>query len=452
MLSTSCLSYNLNVWQDAENDFYVAFYGQILLPLFIAGITGMMLLYEEKFKTKGGGVKSDTELPEHQTDQEPQAAKKSSDILGVAVFALEFVYPSVCITCFRIFQCDAIVTENDDDGQWLKADRRIKCFGVGWYVAMAFSLVTIIYFVIGLPVAIFCILRHFKQRKQYQIIQTSGASSSKSNDEAKMFFEAGAIRKADEGEDGEARWTAMIDGTETQLRGVTRTIIQDDGSHLEYHCCQLEDPIVRAVFGRLYQDFEEKYYWWHSVRLCALFSMSGCVIIVQIIKRAFDSSYALLAAIVFTVLQAIFQPYEDICLDRLELANYASVMMSMFLICMQQNSSIGVSEGFSTTIMWILMLFVLYAAYTVGLFLNDAFLKRGSTHGRLSEMASRVLTSPQQSLSRFNRVSPSKLIGSNDYRVSDMVEDEDNPPDHITLTDNPLITGEEMTVVEEDSL
>eukprot|EP00854_Cymbomonas_tetramitiformis_P004817 gene4817-5885_t len=365
IISGKCLAYNLGIRSPGE--FYSEFIFKVSLPVAILLSLGGLMQY---YGTRAEQMRARND---EKGVQAVNAVKLN--LVTVAVFLLQFIYPSVCIICFGVFRCDEILRDGDlgERSYFLRFDRTVECFKGNWWIVMGCSVVTIIYFIVGGPIVQFLALRYFHSQKKYEVVCTFDSVCSLSPIDSQHVEPMAALtmspmesqeipkKKLDgvkpttpgnktgefifsstdlvtEGalsplSDGLSYSVMEKDGVQLAVRPVTTVIKQDDGSELQYHQSRLDEP---NSFQRLYVPFERRYYFWGSVILLRLFLSTGCVFLVQQGNEDYAIPYALGVSIFFWGASGQFAAYKNPWCDRVDYVCQSSLMITVFFISIQQ--------------------------------------------------------------------------------------------------------------------
>ncbi|KAK3278883.1 hypothetical protein CYMTET_13210 [Cymbomonas tetramitiformis] len=394
MISRKCLAYNLQI--DAPGEFYSEFAFKLSMPLVILlGLGGLMKYYTVRAER--------LRAADNEEGLKAVNAVKLN-LVTVAVFLLQFIYPSVCIFCFGVFRCDEILHEGElgDRSFFLRYDRTVQCFVDEWWIAMGCSVVTIIYYVVGGPVVQYSALRHFHAQKKYKVLFVVDSVQDMAPSDTKHFEPLGAtalsmasageksseaskrsldavqsvtvdskskefiFRKGPEvsyvlGSDSADHYLTELDGVQVAVCPVITMIKQDDGSELRYHLTRLDEP---NSFQRLYKPFENKYYFWSCVIMLRLFLLTGFVALVQQFNEDYAIPYTLGVSIFFWGVSGQFAAYKNPWCDRVDYLCQSSLMIALFFLSVQQAH--GVQESISSFIMFYQVVTSFILLYLIG--------------------------------------------------------------------------------------
>ncbi|KAK3239750.1 hypothetical protein CYMTET_50349 [Cymbomonas tetramitiformis] len=166
LLRVQCLTFNLSV-SSSVKIYYLGLYFKLLLPPVILTVGAVLLRsYNRRIRSLAKRVgKARRGLH--------QARVQKDNLETLCIFLLQFLYPSVTMACCELFLCDEVLSsENLGESQsWLRQDRTIQCYAGSWWIAMGLCLVTAGYYVFGMPIGLFLMLRHLHRHKLYEVIE-----------------------------------------------------------------------------------------------------------------------------------------------------------------------------------------------------------------------------------------------------------------------------------------
>eukprot|EP00854_Cymbomonas_tetramitiformis_P012878 gene12878-15218_t len=373
LLRVQCLTFNLSV-SSSVKIYYLGLYFKLLLPPVILTVGAVLLRsYNRRIRSLAKRVgKARRGLH--------QARVQKDNLETLCIFLLQFLYPSVTMACCELFLCDEVLSsENLGESQsWLRQDRTIQCYAGSWWIAMGLCLVTAGYYVFGMPIGLFLMLRHLHRHKLYEVIE-DGELVGESSADMLMCLKTSmaAVANDDEtcapcGNSGGGEYAGVMEGRpETSVAAVANgdetcapcgnssggecavcpvTIIirQDDSSTILYHKCMLDR---HNPFERLYKPFERKYYFWSCVILLRMFTFTGFMVIIQAIPSTAEYAifYALAIATMFWGLHLSYNPFLLPLADRIEYISLTSFLVTVFLLA--TNEAYGVSTHVCNVLM-----------------------------------------------------------------------------------------------------
>ena len=277
--------------------------------------------------------------------------------MRVMLFVLTFAHPTISAGMFKVFQCSSAAFERLYTKQeWLVADRNIECFvGGPWAVLAAISSATIATYVLGWPSVLSFALWRWKRRPLYKEETTSilrSLSSSSSNG-------GSAALPTEKKTSMENPSSSSSSSTRAGREVVTKTVSADHGVPMKCvdgvykktltvtECSQLDNPKILSIFGSLYEDYEDRWYWWGCYDIFRRLMQTAGVIVFNVItgNKELQLPFGIVVAFVSLVLQAFVLPYKMFALDILQLcvlANQALVLMAVYI---GQSANYGFAMG-----------------------------------------------------------------------------------------------------------
>ncbi|KAK3287373.1 hypothetical protein CYMTET_5114 [Cymbomonas tetramitiformis] len=229
--------------------------------------------------------------------------------LIISVFVLTFIQPTVATYMFQVFNCDPIYHETVEAQYFLVIDRRIECFStVTWWVIAGIAVFVILTYVVGMPIGMLFVLRHFHRQKR--VTDEHGRT---------YFVPAGRLRSQEAG----PPWLVQLspkDGLSSRpaLRSSPVQLVKapvvdpaEAGDELLNAFNMLDLPIFQSYFGVMYTPFRRKFYWMTSYEMLRRLFQSSFIILIRLADRRADLFFALFVANTSTVLQAYAHPFQD---------------------------------------------------------------------------------------------------------------------------------------------
>eukprot|EP00854_Cymbomonas_tetramitiformis_P018579 gene18579-22180_t len=160
ILNFRCLQSHLFPNMNTEGEFYRHFVSVLTTPWIVLALSAVLCEGLRHFRRwcEGGGGASSAENPR-------QVRELRMTWLSRALFLLVLVHPSVATTIFQMFRCEDYyhVKNQDEPQKWLWLDRSVQCLDKTWYAAAAFAIGTLLVFIFGFPISLYCIMRYLRR-------------------------------------------------------------------------------------------------------------------------------------------------------------------------------------------------------------------------------------------------------------------------------------------------
>lgn len=242
------------------------------------------------------------------------------------VLMVVLFYPPISIIIFQTFWCREV-----NGRHYLRADYAVQCY-TEWHTAFqVFAAIGIVVVPVGVPVFLFIFLRNINnilnhhrddldEQKKTLLFTLQQAQ--------RQAIERGEMHEADEGEANDG------DGSRPQnaLYGDAAALILSRKAAGDISIDKTEARIAKLMnrFGWLFQDFEDQFYWWECTELvrkqlmCTIIAYAGSGSILQIIA-------GLLVSILFHLLHAWANPFEDVLLDGVQHCSLAITWLTLLV-------------------------------------------------------------------------------------------------------------------------
>lgn len=401
IISLSCMAYFFDPSREENNSFLVEFLTKALLPFFIAGSCGVMVLflrnlnqqiqeeYDESQKKQESNSLWLTQAQRATSHNQRSAAalkdrqealdervhelqKIKAAMFKLAILFIDILHPLITAILFQVFQCREMYFEDASNLQWwLVKDLGVECFEDRDWITMAvFASILILVYSIGWPVAIYVTITYF--RSWVLIVSKKG----------KMWVPHKYLDMQVPEDQWEPPKThdqlpepqpalyydpSKLPATHRAGKKVfvlTKVVLQSGGVRCVVPVTKLDCYAVQLFCGPFYSDYEHHLYWWHSYEVFRRMAQTSFVILASILcGDQYELPFGAAIAAIALAVHAYCSPYISETSNKMQLvilANQYIVLQMMFI-----DHSVGVGQYLDGCLLTQQVVLIAYFVYII---------------------------------------------------------------------------------------
>ncbi|KAK3240203.1 hypothetical protein CYMTET_49941 [Cymbomonas tetramitiformis] len=319
--------------------------------------------------------------------EESKSVTNPNFYLAISMFILIQWHPILGTTMFQLFNCRYLHFDEAEAKPYLVLDHGVECFTNLWYLYAWIAATVIVLYIIGMPVAIACLLYHLDQckwdapggaedrggaRERDSIQDVSGdpheepmdAWEEKKEKKNLLSLSRSLSRRVDAGidRDGESHTVTF----QTPKHG-SASAAGAGLEPMEQPFSLLDEERVQELLGILYIHYKREYYWFTPYDMMRRLAQTSAVIIVRMLDGAYATIYALLVAMLAMVFHTWLAPFEHSTNNFMQMLCLLSHCIVVLMLLVEEHVADGADSKFTGTLLVVLhTCLTIYLCFKIG--------------------------------------------------------------------------------------
>ncbi|KAK3260193.1 hypothetical protein CYMTET_30835 [Cymbomonas tetramitiformis] len=214
-------------------------------------------------------------------------------VTGLAGFAMMYAQPACATQMFSHFNCQEVHSEEGD--YWLEMDHQVECYTFRWYIFRLVALLTIVIYILGLPVVLAVapyVLRKYKRMR----VKQSGAI---------IYVDQGGLQQ-----DPDDPPEAFFMAEQATGRRVALEAQYEEKEGQRVVMTALHHPEAKLLLQYHLMPFKEHYFYWAAYDMGRKLAQTSVVLLVQEVDSQYDLLYSACLTTIALALHAQTRPYK----------------------------------------------------------------------------------------------------------------------------------------------